>query len=112
MISRLQLDFGVVIATFIRRWPVVAILSIAMLGMALTTTASGPLNTGYNPDQPLFGHIEESTYLQLRDEHIALLRGLPYPQPDARMRAIQQFQQSVASVDTPMLVPFWSPLGP
>ncbi|TMC47135.1 MAG: hypothetical protein E6J26_11600, partial [Chloroflexi bacterium] len=93
MLSHLKRDVPTLFTNVLCRLPFIALLSLAMLGMVLTATASGPLNSGYNPDQPRFSNIDESTYLQLRDEHIALLRGMPLPEPDVRVRAIQQYQQ-------------------
>ena len=65
MISHLKPGVSTSFASLVRRLPVFALLSFAMLGMALTTVASGPLNSGNNPDVPRFSHIDEATYLQL-----------------------------------------------
>ena len=114
MLSHLKRDVSTFFANLLFRLPFLALLSMAMLAMALTATASGPLNSGYNPDQPRFSNIDESTYLQLRDEHIALLRGMPLPEPDVRVRAIQQYQQQQRQrrPQLPSINPAWTPLGP
>ncbi len=73
-----------------------------------------------NPDPRLppgaAGTIDPSTYLRLRAEAIARLRGLPYSDPGARVRALQALdrqEQALLAIQGPHTpATAWTPLGP
>src|SRR5580765_4823101 len=77
---------------------------------------------GMDPDLPprLRGTIDKEDYLQLRDEHVARLRGIEpgaVLDPSPRTLAIQQLERQLSdqerrhSIDG-VVVPAWTPLGP
>src|SRR5258707_12474201 len=47
-----------------------------------------------DPDLPQFarGGIDKEEYLRLREEHVSILRGLPYDKQDDRLLAIRDMQ--------------------
>jgi photosystem II stability/assembly factor-like uncharacterized protein len=69
-----------------------------------------------DPDLPGFavGLVDKETYHQLRDLHIGALRGLPYPDRDARVRAIREMQARMQAQfrDPRFSTLEWSPIGP
>lgn len=73
------------------------LLACAVVGLGLgpgsTAVAQGPVAPP-DPHLPPFaaGRIDSASYLRLRAEAIAQLRGLPYSDPGARVRAIQALE--------------------
>ncbi|MBL8190991.1 MAG: hypothetical protein JNK38_23435, partial [Acidobacteria bacterium] len=66
-----------------------------------------------DPDMPPFarGLIEKAEYLERRQANINLLRGLPYDQPDRRVRAIRQLELQAQNL--PLLnQTTWTEIGP
>ncbi len=67
-----------------------------------------------DPDLPRFarGSLSEENYLQLRQQFINLLRGIPYDRQDRRTDAIRAMQaEAHAVVPTLQALP-WNPIGP
>ncbi len=87
-----------------------------------TRTPIIPPDKDYNdsdPDMPAFvagkRHLDMKTYLRLRGEHIAKLRGLPYPTPyDPRARALGLMEQQMRSTMPQIMInnTSWTELGP
>ena len=94
------------------------LLACSLLSLGTSASADGPV-TNPDPHLPAFaaGQIDPSTYLQMRDEAIARLRGLPYSDPaGARARAIQaldQQEQALQAMRGPQAPgSTWTALGP
>lgn len=90
----------------------VAVL-VVTLSLLLTdnVVSQGPVNS--DPHVPPFVNIDGGEYLRLRAEHIALLRGLPYPDPSIRIRAVQQaLQQMEQQLAAPCSLPRGHPSVP
>lgn len=73
---------------------------------------------GDDPDLPAGVKIEKSLYKQLRNEHISMLRGLPYPKADVRNEAIYEMMRqenrlraTTGEADAAPNVA-WQPIGP
>src|SRR2546426_3050819 len=89
--------------------------SLRSLGIVLLVTVvlGGLVPSSGNAQAPVLGQGEQ--YLILRAEPIARLRGLPYDQPDARLRAIEEMerQEALQGAGVPGLSSVtWSTIGP
>lgn len=73
---------------------------------------------GDDPDLPFFlHHVNKAKYLQLRNEQILMLRGLPYKLPyDARQKALLKLerQEAARKMDGPSMINAlsWTSIGP
>jgi hypothetical protein len=102
--------------TLFRRWQGGATSLCLVL---LLLAAPGALRAQDDPDLPPPGagrHIDKTTYLRLRGEHMATLRGLKTPVPaNARAKAIRSLEQqerSLAKFDLSLSSQAWQPIGP
>lgn len=73
---------------------------------------------GDDPDLPAGVKIDKSLYKQLRNEHVSMLRGLPYPKADVRNEAIYEMMRqenrlraTTGEADAAPNVA-WQPIGP
>ena len=67
-----------------------------------------------NPDIPPFARnkIDKEEYLRLRDEHINVLRGVPYEKRDARVRAIREMERQELANASILNTTAWTSIGP
>ncbi|HET7226508.1 MAG TPA: T9SS type A sorting domain-containing protein [Candidatus Eisenbacteria bacterium] len=90
-------------------------LLLALLCVAPATSRVARAQDADDPDLPSFaaGQVDKDWYIQAREAHIALLRGMPYDftNGDPRVEAIGQMMQQ-QSVFGPITSSFWTPLGP
>ena len=96
-----------------RHSPLPAFLFLALLPF----TSSVRLAAQQDPDLPAAaqGRIDKATYLRLRAEHTAMLRGLKTPVPPyARSQAIRALekQQRAFAKDASLSGLAWTPIGP
>jgi photosystem II stability/assembly factor-like uncharacterized protein len=86
--------------------------------MLLLLAAPGAIRAQEDPDLPPGAgrHIDKATYLRLRGEHVATLRGLKTPVPaNARAKAIRTLEQqerSLAQFSLSISSQAWQPIGP
>ncbi len=109
------------LAEILLRVSMFAGLMLAMLTLAATTAATASAADG-DPQLPPFANIDKETYLNMRSEHIGLLRGWEPDKPFTsalRNEALDQMQQQLRSnlaqqLETPSLVfnRTWTPIGP
>jgi hypothetical protein len=78
----------------LRSFAVVAKL-VVTLSFLLTGNAASQGLVNSDPHVPPFVNIDGGDYLRLRAEHIGLLRGLPHPDPSARIRAVQEMNRQM-----------------
>src|SRR5215471_17874373 len=99
----------------LRPFAVAAVL-VVTLSVLLTGSVVGQEPVSSDPHVPPFVTIDGGAYLRLRAEHIALLRGLPYPDPSVRISAMQQAAQqmeaALAAGAPSAPTPTWIPIGP
>ncbi|MFN0110616.1 MAG: putative Ig domain-containing protein [Blastocatellia bacterium] len=75
---------------------------------------ASPAAEEVDPDMPPFarGLIEKREYLDRRQENVNLLRGLPYDQPDRRIKAIREMERQF-QINGPLInTTTWTEIGP
>lgn len=100
------------------------LLPLFLLNFIVSTQAQQDKNAqmpeDVNADLPrvVRKQIGKQSYLLERSKNLALLRGLPYPKPDARNKAVYEMMRQEnalrAATGQPDAAPsaFWQPLGP
>jgi hypothetical protein len=87
---------------------------VFVVAVLLIVSADRTVGQENDPDLPSFiKGIDKETYLRLRSEHVALLRGLPHGLPyDPRVRAINETQQQIGLARARTTSTAWTPIGP